>query len=426
MKKSLEKTKALLNRNKTIVLNYNYLSILEVFSALIPLLTYPYLINILGSELYGLVITAQIISSYCGILVNFGFKRISARDVAKNKGNNEKLSEVLSSIFIVRSFALITSFIIYVLIIQLVDDYREHSLLFYISFFLVLDTYLFPQYYFQGIERMKVITIITVISRSISAALIFIVIKHQDDYLWVPIVFSLGYLIRGLMGIFIILKKHKLRLYIPPYNNIKVYMKDASPLLLTEAIASIKDKSNYILLGKFIGMKEVVIYDLGVKLMNIMVKPITVLSTVLFPRTSREQNTNVFWRSFRLSSFIMIFLIALLNLTLDKIVFIFLKETINLFPLRLFSIAPFFLALSSLISTNIIIAFNKNVYILYSILLTTSTYLLLVLFCLMDNEKISLSTFIGITILSYLTEFIYRLIISIKITKSNKPAELAK
>ena len=56
-----------LGRNKTILANFSYLSLLQVFAILFPLLTYPYLLRVIGLELYGVIIFAQSIINYVSL-----------------------------------------------------------------------------------------------------------------------------------------------------------------------------------------------------------------------------------------------------------------------------------------------------------------------------------------------------------------------
>ena len=92
----------LLKSNKTLIENFSYISILQVFILLTPLITYPYLTRVLGTELYGLVITAQILSSYATIVVKFGFDSVSARYISLWREDKSKMSEVMSSILTTR------------------------------------------------------------------------------------------------------------------------------------------------------------------------------------------------------------------------------------------------------------------------------------------------------------------------------------
>ena len=71
-----------LMRNKTVLVNFSYLSILQIFTIVFPLLTYPYLLRVVGLELYGVLVFAQTIISYVSLVINFGFNMSGARNVA--------------------------------------------------------------------------------------------------------------------------------------------------------------------------------------------------------------------------------------------------------------------------------------------------------------------------------------------------------
>ena len=68
--------------NKVLVQNFSYLSALQIFNLLIPLITYPYLIRVVGKETYGLVVFAQAIIGYLVILTDFGFNISATREVS--------------------------------------------------------------------------------------------------------------------------------------------------------------------------------------------------------------------------------------------------------------------------------------------------------------------------------------------------------
>ena len=90
-------------RNRaSLVENMSYVTILQVFYVVSPLITFPYLTKVLGTELYGLIITAQVLVSYATLIINFGSDKVCAKHVAINQGNKEKQSEVLCSVFSVR------------------------------------------------------------------------------------------------------------------------------------------------------------------------------------------------------------------------------------------------------------------------------------------------------------------------------------
>ena len=375
--------------NKRIVQNFSYLSILEIFVLVSPLVTYPYLSRVLGLELYGWVITAQVIAGYCSIIVDFGFKDVSARHISINLGNNKKISEIMSSILISSFLLWILSFILYIIFVLLIPGYKEHFLLFFYSFGLTLNVLLFPQFYFQGTERMKYITIIDISIQTIFIILIFVFVKDKDDYLFVPLFHTTGYVLGGIFSLYIIFVHDKVHFFFPKRNIIFYYVKDATPIFSTNVITTIKDRVNYLLLGYMVGMNQVVIYDVGSKLTMVAVKPIQVIGKVLFPKMSREHNNKTFVRMAQLMFLLSLFMVLILNVFLKYIVDLLIGQEVDLLPIRIYLLSPIFLAISMFVASNLFVARGYNKYLLYSISVTTIAYLSLLIFFYFCNNIVN-------------------------------------
>lgn len=411
----INQCKQIFKRHITIFENFTYITALQLFVMFTPLITYPYLIRILGSELYGWVITAQVVASYCSIFIDFGFKSVSARHVAKFRDNREKLSEIISSILFVQVVLWFIALIGYVLLIYLVSSFRQHLYLFLFSFALTFNELLFPQYYFQGIEKMKYIALLNVVIRSIFVILTFVLIRSADDYIFVPLLSAIGYVIGGVWALYIIFIEDKIHFQIPSFRMAMYYFKDASPIFFTDVICTIKDKLNYLLLGTFVGVGQVVIYDLGSRLSNILTKPTTIISTVLFPKIAKERNVYLFKKVVVFIALGSIFLVGILNLFLPSIVHFFLNESVDLLPIRIYSLVPIILGVGSYIASNLIVALGYNKYMLYSIIITTIIYLSLLGTFYWLGYLDSVTSFVVLTLLSYLGELLYRLMVSCKI-----------
>lgn len=409
--------KNIYNKNKNIFQNFTYITLLQIFVMIIPLITYPYLIRVLGKELYGWVITAQVVASYCSIFIDFGFKAVSAKHISIWRNNKEKISEIISSIMFVQLIIWLLCLFLYLSIVLLIPSYKEHLWLFIFSFGLTFNELLFPQYYFQGLEKMKYITILNVIIRLIFVILIFLVVKSSKDYIYVPLLLSIGYFLGGIWALYIIFIKHGITFCIPSFKSILYYVKDASPIFLTDIICTIKDKLNYLFLGGCVGMKEVAIYDLGSKFTNVLIKPTHIISTVLFPKMAKERNITMFKNVAICLVIGILILVGIMNIFLPQIVHFFVADTINLSPIRIYLFAPIILGLSSFISSNLIVALGYNRYMLYSIIVTTTAYLILLIFFYLIGYLDSVNAFIILTVISYIVELLYRLIIGKKIIR---------
>lgn len=414
MVRLLRNSKALYKNNQELFKNFSYISVLQVFLMVIPLITYPYLVRILGADLYGVVITAQILASYCSIFVDFGFKKVSARHISINRNDKAKLSEIMSAILIARIALWLISFCIYLMLVKSVSTYNEHFLLFLFSFGLTFNELLFPQFFFQGIEKMGSITLINVVIRVIFVVLIFLFITQKEDYVLIPLFLSIGYFIGGLYSLFIIFGRYGVNFVNPGLNVIKKYLFDALPIFSTDVICTIKDKFNYIIIGQLIGMSEVVIYDLGAKIVNLVVTPSSILSTVLFPRIAEKKDINLFKKGTSIVIISNLCIVSVVYFLLPTIVAIFIDKNIDLLPIKLFLIAPVFLSLSSFISHNLILAFGYNRYILYSIFVTTIGYVIATV-CIYVFELRTTMWVVFVAVVTYLIELIYRIILGRKI-----------
>lgn len=68
--------------HKVLIENFSYLAFLQVFLLLYPLITYPYLVDVLGKEIYGIVLTAQMLASYASLFIDFGSNFVCAKHVS--------------------------------------------------------------------------------------------------------------------------------------------------------------------------------------------------------------------------------------------------------------------------------------------------------------------------------------------------------
>ena len=410
MNQLLGRGRIAVKRHKTIIENFSWVAIVEVFMLLAPLITYPYLTKALGMELFGLVITAQILASYATLIIDFGSNSVVAKHVSINRDNKKMLSEIVCSVFIVRSTLWLACLLLYSLVVCLVPSYRNEWLLFLLTYGLTLNDVLFPRYFFQGIEKMRISSIINICIKLLFIFLIFIVVRTSEDYLFVPILYTIGYTLAGFISIIILFGMMKLQFYIPAISRMMIYVKDSSSIFATDVIRTIKDKFNYFFLGGYSGMANVVIYDLGLKINSLIVKPTQIIAQVLFPRFAKSHDN----RKLNMMTWVVfgttLIIVILVNIFLPWITQFFIHTTIDLTPLRIFSLAPIFLAVSSFISHNFFVAYGYNKYMLYSIIVTTIGYLIGLGFVAVTGHMSSVYSFVSISLFSYFVEFLYRMI----------------
>lgn len=387
--------------------NFSYITLLQFVMLLAPLITYPYLVRVLGMDLYGYVITAQVLASYASLIIDFGSNSVCAKHVSINREYPSILSEILTSVFFVRGLLWFICFLLYVIIVFAIPAYRQYWLLFVLTYGWTLNDLLFPQYFFQGLEKLKESTIINISIKIFFIVLVFFVVHDEKDVLYVPILYSFGYAIAGFSSIIYIYGKLKIPFCMPSPQKSMVYVKDSFPIFATDMICTIKDKFSYFLLGATCGMNNVVVYDLGLKINSLLTKPVQIISTVVFPRFAKSRNVKKFVFVLKANTIIAFVLVILTNIFLRQIVGFFIEEPIDINSLRIFTLAPLFLSISSCIASDLFVAFGYNKYMLYSIVVTTGTYLTILIICYISNQ-LSVYSFIIMAIASYFAELVYR------------------
>ena len=270
--------------------NFSYLSILQVFTILFPLLTYPYLLRVIGLELYGVIVFAQSIIIYISLVINFGFNMSSAKEVAIHKEDKEKLSRIVSTTYISKFILWVICGVGYLVVITTFDFFREYYWVYFLSYLLTFNELLLPTWFFQGIEKMKYITIVNVSSRLVFVAAIFLFVKEKSDYLYVPLLNGIGAVVAGLLALYIVFKKEGVQFRLSSIYGIREDYKRSFPLFVSSVSTQIYVNVNKLVVGSCLGMSEVAIYDMGEKVLRLMKLPIQMVAQATFPKISREKN----------------------------------------------------------------------------------------------------------------------------------------
>lgn len=284
------KIQSKLKTNKVLVQNFSYLSVLQVFNLLMPLITYPYLIRTLGKDIYGLVVFAQALVAYLAILVSFGFHVSAVKQISINRENKEKINEIVSCVFIIKSILLILAFLLLGSVLFLTKKGQGHEALFYFSMWTCVYDVIFPVWFFQGIEKMKYITYITLLSRLIFLGLIFVLINSSSDFLYVPIINGIGSIVAGLVSLHIVFVQHNVKFNFQPLKVLKIYLKDSTAIFITNVSSKIYYSTNKVIVGAFLGMAEVAYYDFAEKMVALSQIPIVLVFQTVFPKISHERN----------------------------------------------------------------------------------------------------------------------------------------
>ncbi|WP_128330428.1 oligosaccharide flippase family protein [Apibacter sp. HY039] len=299
----IKKIKTITSQSKVFE-NYFFMTILKLLSTLIGMALYPYLIRTLGIKPFGEYIFAQSIISLFTIFVSFGLDLPNTKKIVENKEDVSIKSFIVSGVFTSKVYLFCISIILFFLLLLILRDRLISPLVFIICFSQITSEILFPIWYFQAVQKMKIVTYLQLSCRLATIPFILILVKTPED-LWVyACIISLSVILGGLMSLYIILKNEKIQLRFIKYYFLKDFFKEAVPFFWSNCIGTVKEHSATIIIGVFLGMNEVAVYDLAKKII-VIPRMLTVnINSALFPKIIQDNNKTKIKKIIKIETYI--------------------------------------------------------------------------------------------------------------------------
>ncbi|MEK4282865.1 flippase [Ureibacillus sp. FSL K6-0165] len=307
---------------RRLIENFSALTIMQLLNYILPFVTLPYLARVLSLEGYGVYIFSQALIAYFIVIVDFGFDLSGTREVSINRHNSKKLSEIFSSILVIKFILMIISLLILIALIMFVPSISEYWHVHLIMFIMVFGNMLLSTFVYQGLEKMKFITILNASIKIFFTLTIFIFIKDQNDLPLVALLNSIGYLIVGLISLCIILKIINIKFTIPSKENLINQFKNSLQFFWSRIAVSLYTTSNTFVVGLFLGPAAAGIFGSADKLFRAAVSLYQPLNNVLYPYIAHSKNIHLYKKLFKLST--------ISNMIVVLIVYIFSDLVIRL------------------------------------------------------------------------------------------------
>jgi len=267
--------------------NFFSLSVLQAANYLLPLLSLPYLVRVLGPSNFGLIAFAQAFINYFVIFTDYGFNLSATREISIERENKDKVAEIFSSVMIIKGFFCLFSLIVLLLLLFFIPRFHNDWIIYIYAFGTVVGNAMFPVWFFQGIEKMKYTTFINVASKLFFTICVFIFIRNINDYTLVPLISSMGYLIAGIISMVVVFRNFGVKFKFSSVDTLKCQLKSSWYFFISNISISLVSGSNAFLLGLFVPNLFVGYYSAAEKLVKGSLCFVSPISGTLFPFISQ-------------------------------------------------------------------------------------------------------------------------------------------
>ena len=263
--------------------NFLYSGTLTCANYIFPMLTYPYVARVLGVENIGICNFADAVISYFLLFSSMGIKSVGIREIAKAKGDQDRLNRVYGGLFTLVLISTCVAVLVLLVATNSVEKLYVHKELMYVGALRLFCDLFQVEWLFKGLEEFKYITIRSLIVKCFYVASVFVFVREAGDYPLYFALYTMMVLCNAAINFvhsrkFVRLKWENLKIksYIKPFFSLGMYM------LLTSMYTSF----NVAFLGFAGGEKQVGFYTTATKLYAIILSLYTAFTGVMLPRMS--------------------------------------------------------------------------------------------------------------------------------------------
>lgn len=253
---------------------------------LFPLITFPYVCRVIEADGIGQINFFQSIISYISLFTCLGIPMYAIREIARDRSDVVQMNRTAMEILLLHSMLTLVGYAIVAILCLTVPQIQVNIPLFLILSLTIFFTAIGCEWFYQGIEDFKYITIRGLIIKTVSVVLLFILVKSKTDLLYYGCYTVFGVLGGNIFNFF------RLRKYIHRENiifselHIKRHIKPVLKVFSFSVVTSIYLQLNTVLLGFLKNALAVGYFAAATKVMQMLLTMSACLGSVMMPRAS--------------------------------------------------------------------------------------------------------------------------------------------
>jgi O-antigen/teichoic acid export membrane protein len=347
--------------------------LLSVSQILFPLIIYPYTFKILEPEGIGLVSFAESLTQYLISFAAIGIPVYGVIETAKVRHDKKKLEKLFTELVLIQFVLTIFILLVYICFIFYIGKLAEHKLLYFISCGIILMSVFTVEWFFQGIEQFRYITLRAVLVRVLFVLMVFVFVKKRED-----VILYYGFTFVGAFLNSVINFSYTRKIVKINFAGLSVrrHLKPLVHIFFSNVAISVYILLDTVILGFLANDEAVGYYATAMKICKIPLAFMTALSTALIPRISASFSSgdHLYIRNLVRKSFAYI---ALLAIPIGVGLYLLSPELIQVLANQEFSpaisvirvLAPLILliGLSNLFAIQILTSMGKEKLTLYAV-----------------------------------------------------------
>ncbi len=275
-----------IKRYRQLIENFFSLSILNALNVVLPLLTLPYILHVVGKANYGAYSYVYAIVQYVILFSTYGFNFSATKQISRSRDDVTTVTRIYNAVTVCKGLIALVLSIGLLLMSRWVFKDSVGTWMFIYGLGMVVGDVFTPVWLFQGMEKMKFMTIVNASSKILFTILIFLLVRVSDDYQLLIFLNSCGYLLAGVLSLILVRRQFHLRLHLSTWKDIRMQLKEGSAVFGSTFGMNLYRNANIIILKQFVTDDVVGLYSAAEKVVKGFQSLISPAAQALFPHLS--------------------------------------------------------------------------------------------------------------------------------------------
>jgi polysaccharide transporter, PST family len=258
------------------------LSWVQVAKFVVPLVTLPYVSRVLGPSQFGLVIFAQGASIFLTLVIDWGFTPWGVRAVAASRNDPDALANILAWVRSAQLLMAAVSVPVVLGALFLVPKFNHHPAFLAMAWVAAISSGLMFNWYFTGLERLRLVAVIQLGFRVVGAALTFVLVHSPGDAWIVMALYTLPAI--GMWLVTDAMAYRRLPIRLGGLRPAIVAIRDSGRLFIGTIAISLYSTFNVVLLGLFVSSVEVARFGASERIVRTWGQMVGPVAVAVYPR----------------------------------------------------------------------------------------------------------------------------------------------
>jgi O-antigen/teichoic acid export membrane protein len=350
--------------------------ILQAANFLFPLITYPYVTRVLGSQGLGRIGFANSIANYFSAIAAFGITSYAVRTCARVRNERKQLGQSAGELLLANAFTTVIAIILFALTVLMVPNFRSQwpfMLIFGIGF---ASDFIGMIWLYTALENFTYITIRTLAIKCLSLCLIFLFVKSKSDLIIYAVITVFSVILANIVN-FVYAKRQ-----VPIQMHLSVnFMKHYSytKWFFVQSVAlTLFTNMDVTMMGFVSSEAQIGNYEVAIKIKVLLSTLVSSLGNVFLPRLSKnykDKDMDAYWhtvnKSLCYNSFFSLPIIGFVLISADEIIMLFCgKDYIYAaMILKIIIICILFIGITTVTGIQVLLSMEKEKYLFASIVI---------------------------------------------------------